>query len=108
MRSEDVVARYGGDEFVIIVRGSSLEQLEGLATRLCEQVRSLRLVPELGVPVTVSIGVACCDSNAWYASPRALLLGADDAVYAAKEAGRNRAVCSYCSVLQKPQLVSER
>jgi diguanylate cyclase (GGDEF)-like protein len=108
MRSEDVVARYGGDEFVIIVRGSTLQQLNGLATRLCEQIRTLHIVPELGLPVTISIGVACCDSTAWYASPRALLLAADDAVYAAKEAGRNRAVCSYCSVLQKAQPVGDR
>ncbi|HEX2881897.1 MAG TPA: GGDEF domain-containing protein [Polyangiaceae bacterium] len=108
MRTEDVVARYGGDEFVIIVRGSSLQQLEVLATRLCEQIRALHIAPELGLPVTVSIGVACCDSSASYPSPRALLLAADDAVYAAKEAGRDRAVCSYCSGLQKTQPVGER
>jgi len=90
MRPEDVVARYGGDEFVIIVRATSRGRLERLATRLCDQVRVLPIDPDLGFfPVTVSIGVSCLNVDAPYVSPRALLLAADDALYAAKAAGRN-------------------
>jgi diguanylate cyclase (GGDEF)-like protein len=101
MRSEDAIARYGGDEFVIIVRASSLQSLESLAARTCERVRTARIVSELGLPVTISIGVACLSKTTPYASPRALLLAADDALYAAKEAGRD-GVSSYPPPADEP------
>ncbi len=104
MRSEDIVARYGGDEFVIIARASPLQHLESLAARSCEQVRAARIVSELELPVTISIGVACLSSGTPYASPRALLLAADDALYAAKEAGRD-GVSSYPPPAEEPLLL---
>jgi diguanylate cyclase (GGDEF)-like protein len=92
MRPEDVVARFGGEEFVVIARGTSLRNVHILGERLCQRIRSLELsLPEPGLHVTVSIG-ACAVGPA-YASANTLLKGADDALFAAKAAGRDR-TCS--------------
>ncbi|MER2000809.1 MAG: GGDEF domain-containing protein [Lysinibacillus sp.] len=88
--SDDVLfARYGGEEFVIVLNGYG--QLEGLAlaNQICTYVGSQYYVTEDGgLSVTVSLGVA----EASYETRETLhqlLNKADQALYAAKEAGRN-------------------
>ena len=88
----DFVARYGGEEFVVMLWGSPLERARSSADRLVDAVRQHRFEFEKKIiPVTVSIGVAELltgeDSQAWTAR-------ADRALYAAKSAGRNRAVAA--------------
>ena len=92
MRPEDVLARYGGEEFIAIVRATSLRNLEILGTRVCHRIQALS--PDLPVDdltVTVSVGVSCMGPDTPSASADALLSSADEALYAAKAAGRNRA-----------------
>lgn len=99
VRGEDIVCRYGGEEFVIIMPEISLE----LAMERAELLR--RSVSELAVrsygeplrPVTISIGVAIFPQNA--DRPQELLRSADRALYAAKHQGRNRVVRAPISIL---------
>ena len=83
LRGTDTVGRYGGEEFVLVLPNAPLER----ATRIVERVR-IAIDESGGVPpVTASFGLATLSGDA---SPEALLQRADEALYAAKRAGRNR------------------
>ena len=82
------VARYGGEEFAVICRGSTLDDGRRLAGRLLRAVRELTIRhEELTICVSVSIGLAEArfgeDAVQW-------MYRADQALYAAKQLGRNR------------------
>ncbi len=100
MRSSDLLARIGGDEFAVIQDGVSDTDI---AVRLAERVQaSLRSPFELdGVRTlsTVSIGIAFASPGG--CGPEALLKSADLALYRAKAGGRNRVI------LHSPELASE-
>lgn len=85
-RAGDLVARYGGEEFAVLVGGVGRDHARDLA----EALRAA--VAELGV-TTISVGVAHCVPRRDQ-EPEALIRLADDALYAAKDAGRNRVVIS--------------
>jgi diguanylate cyclase (GGDEF)-like protein len=88
IRRGDVAARYGGDEFCVLLRGAGIDEALEVAERVRERVAEL-YVTSGEAAVSISIGVATlseyCDGNE-------LLAGADDAMYAAKEGGRDRVV----------------
>lgn len=91
MRPEDVLARYGGEEFVVLARGTSLRNIHILGERLCQQIQSLALdLPDHDLSVTVSIGASGMGPDETKSSAAALLKSADQALFAAKAAGRNR------------------
>ncbi|WP_203298893.1 GGDEF domain-containing protein [Marinobacter sediminum] len=89
-RESDIVCRFGGEEFVVILPGALTDDGRERAQSLCDAVAKVDVVFEgrnLG-PVTVSVGVASwpeADSE-----PHQLLSLADQALYQAKEEGRNR------------------
>ncbi len=92
VRGSDVVARYGGEEFVIVMPESGEEVAAARAEELCREVAALRLSyngQELGV-ITVSVGVVCSHQNTQ--SAEQLVRLADQAMYEAKQGGRNRIV----------------
>lgn len=94
VRSSDVIARYGGEEFVICARHTSIEDAVSLAEKI--RVAVEHTVVELGpgrfARITASFGVA---STADRRLDRlSLLRTADEALYQAKEAGRNRVVAA--------------
>ncbi len=91
MRPYDLIGRYGGEEFLVILPGCDAEAALSLADRLCEQVRSEIVVQGRRVSVTISIGVACWRPGV-VKSTEQLIREADAALYAAKSQGRNRAV----------------
>lgn len=89
-RSLDVIARLGGEEFVVLLPGATIDSAEASARRLAHNIAS-QTVRVGGVPIryTVSVGVASMDSEVDCVD--ALLARADSAMYVAKAAGRNRA-----------------
>jgi diguanylate cyclase (GGDEF)-like protein len=93
MRPEDVLSRYGGEEFTVLVRASSLRNLEILGTRICHRIHALAFVlSSQGLGVTVSIGISSLGTGPRFDSAEALLASADAALYEAKANGGNR-VC---------------
>jgi diguanylate cyclase (GGDEF)-like protein len=93
-RSGEMVARYGGEEFVVLLPQNDLEQAYSLAERMIKAVQDLKIphdTSQIAEYVTISIGVACVHTNHGN-SPDALLDAADQALYRAKEQGRNRVV----------------
>lgn len=90
VRSIDYAARYGGDEFVIILVETSAETAGKTAERIRAQVENMRYgVDGSAIPITVSIGIVQCQSVD--TTPVMLLDRVDDALYEAKRSGRNRA-----------------
>jgi diguanylate cyclase (GGDEF)-like protein len=90
VRNEDVVARFGGEEFAIVLRAIGLEPAAGMADRLRKLIEGT--VVESGgtkLLATVSIGVAGFPSTPAKDVPE-LIEAADKALYRAKHAGRNR------------------
>jgi two-component system cell cycle response regulator len=88
----DSVARFGGEEFVVVMPGASTQEAVLAAERLREAVLQLRFTPAANVlhRLSVSIGVSVCVSQGPAVSPEALMKAADLALYDAKGRGRNR------------------
>jgi len=92
-RPMDTVARFGGEEFAVILPNSPLVYSRQVAERVREKIAQelVAVSADLQLSVTVSIGVAC--SNAWTAREAGVLVeAADHNLYQAKRQGRNR-VC---------------
>lgn len=88
MRQEDHVARWGGEEFIIIAPGATVVQAERMAERFRAAIESRQPhMPIPGTPVTVSFGVA--QYRAWH-SVAGFLKSADNALYRAKQNGKNQ------------------
>lgn len=99
MRANDLVARYGGEEFIVLMPQTDREQAYEIAERMREMMASHPFHPFPGetLTVTISIGVALLPVDAQEddaASVREMVHAADEAVYQAKERGRNRVVCA--------------
>jgi diguanylate cyclase (GGDEF)-like protein len=96
LRKEDVLARFGGEEFVVIARETGLAGARALGERIRQAVESARLSFEgREVGLTVSIGVTVSIGISEYVpgrTDRDLFQAADRALYAAKQGGRNRVV----------------
>lgn len=94
-RSTDLAARYGGEEFVLVLPATRKEFALEIAERLVEKVRRLGIAHEASkcaAVVTISIGVASCLPRSEIPIDyETLIAEADEALYAAKNTGRNRA-----------------
>jgi two-component system, cell cycle response regulator len=88
VRETDLAARYGGDEFVVLLPHTDLEHAMAFANRVLASLRTLR---PSGLPVSVSIGVAALDETR-DASVQDLFERADQTAYRAKREGGDR-VC---------------
>ena len=97
-RPTDLVARFGGEEFCIILPNTNCKGIEKIASDICQSVEALKIdFPErdIAASVTVSVGGICCiprqqDNSA------TLLSSADQLLYLAKEDGRNRYQVTHC------------
>lgn len=90
LRQNDTAGRLGGEEFSVLLSGIDPMDAQALAERLREALASTPAITDAGtVHVTTSIGLAVLDGS----SAKVLLSRADEALYAAKAAGRNRVCC---------------
>ncbi|MBI5335941.1 MAG: GGDEF domain-containing protein [Burkholderiales bacterium] len=91
-RPGDLIARYGGEEFIAVLARTTPDMAERVARRVCETVLRLGLPHEASPTapvVTVSVGAACVQPLEGL-TPDDLIAAADEALYQAKRAGRNR------------------
>jgi diguanylate cyclase (GGDEF)-like protein len=93
LRGDDLIGRFGGDEFVIILKGASLEDGQKKAFQILETVRNLRVIKNgKRIPITISLGVT--DNLPYKAmSFNELFNIADIRLYKAKQGGRNQ-ICA--------------
>jgi diguanylate cyclase (GGDEF)-like protein len=93
VRDVDLPARYGGEEFAVLLPQTDIEGAEHLAERLRQAVaeRPMTTRPGSLVACTASFGVASFPDSS---TPAALFAAADEALYRAKAAGKNRVVCA--------------
>ncbi len=97
-RAQDRIFRFGGEEFVVLLRAMQLEEARNALNRFRERVQEYPF-PQVG-QVTVSVGFV----NATQGSPVEILGQADQALYYAKEHGRNQ-VCFYDDLVASGDLV---
>ncbi len=93
LRESDIIARFGGDEFALLLPGVGCDEAVGLADRTRAEIEGLDLFVSHGEPrrrLTVSIGIATFPDHA--GDLTGLKDAADRALYQAKEDGRNRVV----------------
>ena len=91
-RSNDFVARIGGEEFVVLFPDTTIED----ATMIAEKLRALIAAADIDVdgvtiPVTISCGISTLKPRD---GAEQLYRRSDEALYAAKEAGRNRCIAA--------------
>ncbi|MDX1396310.1 MAG: sensor domain-containing diguanylate cyclase [Gemmatimonadota bacterium] len=94
LRETDVLARLGGDEFAALLIEADEERAIEVCQRLRRTVQTLRLISEDGgdIDMTISAGIAIFPDDG--GDVKALMRGADMALYRAKDEGRNQAVAS--------------
>lgn len=89
-RAADIVCRYGGEEFAIILPETNLEDAEAFAKQLLEKVRETEFETDAGLlKITLSIGVISTSVRS-FDNVDELFKAADEALYAAKHEGRDR------------------
>ncbi len=90
LRNHDIAFRHGGEEFLLVVESDGAEGVMQCAERVRQEIETLRMAGngQILPALTVSIGVACCPDDG--ENPAVLRGHADQALYAAKAAGRNR------------------
>lgn len=116
LRENDIVGRYGGEEFILILKRSSQHRAQRIAERCRAAIESLVIEHEDGrsIRITASFGIALSANKL---KPQQLLNQADKALYAAKAGGRNQIKCYFennsseiesSTTCENPQHISPR
>ncbi len=103
LRGTDFGARYGGDEFVVLLPHTTKAEGKVFAERVCARLCETALqVNELRIPLVASFGVAELPAGAPEDVGAILVAQADEALYAAKRAGRNQIVSLAANASERP------
>lgn len=93
-RSHDLVGRYGGEEFVVILDGADASAAEQVATRMRIAIEEVPVAyGDTEIAVTASVGLATADAG-YRGNVAGVVDAADGALYEAKRGGRNRVTCA--------------
>lgn len=87
VREEDLIARFGGDEFIVVFEETEQSEIETIAVRILDSLQSPVFIKEHELKVSGSIGVSLYPEHG--ESKEALIRRADQAMYAAKHDGKN-------------------
>ncbi|HET7826535.1 MAG TPA: diguanylate cyclase [Anaeromyxobacter sp.] len=91
LRETDFGARYGGDEFVLLLPHTTADEGRVLAERICARLKETALeISDRRISIGASFGVACLPEDGPDGAADALVRAADDALYRAKRGGRGR------------------
>lgn len=92
LRECDMLGRLGGEEFAVILPGAKLDPACDAAERIRQAIEAQTLVSDKGeaIPITASLGVSTLSALGELETAESLLQLADEALYIAKESGRNR------------------
>lgn len=93
-RASDVVARFGGEEFVAILEGSSLEDALQVAEEVRHSFEQRTIIGPAGEELHATVSAGCAVVSDEEPTREALLRGADVGLFMAKRAGRNQVVCA--------------
>jgi diguanylate cyclase (GGDEF)-like protein len=105
VRAYDTVGRYGGEEFLVVAPSSDASNVLGLAERIRRAVEAHPISTDAGeISITVSLGAAV-SSGAAPVDPEVMLGTADEALYRAKEGGRNRSEMGVSDLDAIPEIV---
>jgi hemerythrin len=99
LRSDDLVCRLGGDEFLIICPGTSLAGALHAAEAMRQEIAKLQVPVSGGGQWSGSISVGVAARTADMRTPEDLIKAADEGVYVAKRNGRNRVECGEATIL---------
>ncbi len=89
IRDSDIIFRYGGEEFLVLLSGTRISGATLLAERIRSNIERLRVYSELDLRITASMGVVSMSGNE---NQESLFKRADKALYRAKNNGRNQVV----------------
>jgi len=90
LRRGDVAGRWGGEEFLVVLGNCAPVSLASIAERLRRAVEALQLTADDGTPIRLTVSIGGASLSGGDETTTALLGRADEALYRAKQAGRNR------------------
>ncbi|MCO4825566.1 MAG: GGDEF domain-containing protein [Amylibacter sp.] len=90
VRSADLVARIGGEEFLIILENATIERVKQIAERLRFEISSKTFLADSGDAISAYASIGVSGTKSTWASSEALIESADMALYRAKDDGRDR------------------
>ena len=107
IRSEDLFGRIGGEEFAILIKDLSLEQSVSIAQRICNTIFNTPIHLDDGQALNISVSIGLSYQTLPYCVPfQQLIKRADEALYLAKEKGRNQ-LCLEMDVQHEQKLVAQ-
>lgn len=90
LRTDDVIGRFGGEEFMVLLPNANKKMAYSVAERI--RTKIAQSISPIGTPITISIGISSFPEDGDQKS--VLFKKADDAMYKAKQNGRNQTVCT--------------
>lgn len=95
LRDADLVARVGGEEFLVVLRDTPIAQARAIAKRMCAHINAVKFQPDSSpLPFAVSISIGVAYSSDTSITPQDMISHADHALYQSKGQGRNRVTVS--------------